>query len=70
MVLPNKPSHAYYDERFTQDNHVKAYEQRKKRCVIRQTHRLVNGQPTTIGIILAMLTISPDISTSLPIVSG
>ena len=29
MVLPNKPSHAYYDERFTQDNHVKAYEQRK-----------------------------------------
>ena len=29
MVLPNKPSHAYYDERFTKDNHVKAYEQRK-----------------------------------------
>eukprot|EP00435_Cladocopium_sp_Y103_P029253 s2757_g7.t1 len=29
VVLPNKPSHAYYDERFTQDNHVKAYEQRK-----------------------------------------
>jgi len=29
VVLPNKPSHAYYDERFTQDSHVKAYEQRK-----------------------------------------
>lgn len=29
LVLPNKPSHAYYDERFTRDNHVKAYEQRK-----------------------------------------
>jgi hypothetical protein len=29
VVLPNKPSHAYYDERFTQDNHGKAYEQRK-----------------------------------------
>lgn len=28
-VLPNKPSHAYYDERWTPDNHVKAYEQRR-----------------------------------------
>ena len=29
VVKPDKPSHAYYDERFTEDQHVKAYEQRK-----------------------------------------
>ena len=29
VVKPDKPSHAYYDERFTLDQHVMAYEQRK-----------------------------------------
>ena len=29
VVKPDKPPHAYYDERFTEDQHVMAYEQRK-----------------------------------------
>lgn len=29
VIKPDKPSHAYYDERFTEDQHVMAYEQRK-----------------------------------------
>ena len=29
VIKPDKPLHAYYDERFTEDLHVMAYEQRK-----------------------------------------